>query len=162
MEKRLKLARNLLKDSGYIHLNDDNEFSQTQNMCDEVFGGQNLFSFVWKKKEWCKWSKNLDLSTTNIFYVIKKVDKANFIGIEKDLSNYKNSDNDREEFGCRWFDCGKTKDERPNFYYEHMDWKREKLIKLIRIGCGYLKRKNVKGDKRGKVLFPKKDGGSLI
>jgi adenine-specific DNA-methyltransferase len=39
MEKRLKLARDLLKDTGVIFISiDDNEQAQLKLLCDEIFG----------------------------------------------------------------------------------------------------------------------------
>lgn len=43
MEKRLKLARELLKKDGVIFISiDDNEFAQLKLLCDQVFGEENL------------------------------------------------------------------------------------------------------------------------
>ncbi len=49
MNKRLKLAKNLLKNSGVIFISiDDNEISQLKLLCDEVFLEKNLLSvLVW-------------------------------------------------------------------------------------------------------------------
>lgn len=45
MQKRLKLARNLLKDDGIIMISiDDNEFAQLKLLCDSIFGESNLLS----------------------------------------------------------------------------------------------------------------------
>jgi adenine-specific DNA-methyltransferase len=44
MSKRLRLARNLLKDSGIIFISiDDNESAQMKLLCDEIFGQSNSF-----------------------------------------------------------------------------------------------------------------------
>lgn len=52
MEKRLKLAKNLLKESGAIFISiDDNEFAQLKLICDEIFGHNNfLNSFVVQRR----------------------------------------------------------------------------------------------------------------
>jgi adenine-specific DNA-methyltransferase len=52
MERRLKLARNLLSDRGVIFISiDDNEFAQLKLLCDEVFGEENFIAnLIWKKK----------------------------------------------------------------------------------------------------------------
>ena len=43
MQKRLILARDLLKDSGLIFISiDDNEFAQLRLLCDEIFGEENF------------------------------------------------------------------------------------------------------------------------
>ncbi|MEK6858356.1 MAG: site-specific DNA-methyltransferase [Nanoarchaeota archaeon] len=47
MEKRIKLARELLKDGGLIVISiDDNEQAQLRILCDEIFGGNNFISNV--------------------------------------------------------------------------------------------------------------------
>ena len=52
MEKRLKLAKNLLKDDGVIFISiDDNEVAQLKLLCDEIFGENNFIAkVVWRKK----------------------------------------------------------------------------------------------------------------
>ncbi|MDA3856455.1 MAG: site-specific DNA-methyltransferase [Candidatus Woesearchaeota archaeon] len=47
MEKRLKLARNLLKNSGMILISiDDNEQAQLKILCDEIFGEENFIANI--------------------------------------------------------------------------------------------------------------------
>lgn len=47
MSKRLKLAHNLLKDSGVIFISiDDNEMAQLKILCDEVFGEDNFINSI--------------------------------------------------------------------------------------------------------------------
>lgn len=52
MYPRLRLARNLLKDSGVIFISiDDNEQSNLKSICDEIFGEDNFIQdFIWHKK----------------------------------------------------------------------------------------------------------------
>ncbi len=52
MEKRLKIAKQLLADTGVIFISiDDNEQSQLKLLCDEVFGeGNFVCNFIWKSK----------------------------------------------------------------------------------------------------------------
>ncbi len=52
MEKRLRIARELLKDDGVIFISiDDNEMAQLKLLCDQIFGGNNLIStMIWRKK----------------------------------------------------------------------------------------------------------------
>ncbi len=51
MEKRLKLAKNLLKDTGVIFISiDDNELAQLKLLMDDIFGEKNFVNnIVWKK-----------------------------------------------------------------------------------------------------------------
>lgn len=50
LEKRLRLARNLLRDTGVILISiDDNEVAQLKLLCDEIFGPDNFIStLVWE------------------------------------------------------------------------------------------------------------------
>lgn len=52
MEKRLKLAKNLLIDKGIIFISiDDNEYAQLRLLCDEILGENNFIGpFIWKSK----------------------------------------------------------------------------------------------------------------
>ena len=52
MEKRLMLARELLRDSGVIFISiDDNEFAQLKLLCDGIFGEENFVNCaIWNKK----------------------------------------------------------------------------------------------------------------
>lgn len=47
MEKRLKLAKNLLKKGGAIFISiDDNEYAQLKLLCDEIFGEKNFITTI--------------------------------------------------------------------------------------------------------------------
>lgn len=47
MEKRLKLARNLLKEDGIIFISiDDNELFQLRLLCDKIFGENNYINLI--------------------------------------------------------------------------------------------------------------------
>jgi adenine-specific DNA-methyltransferase len=52
MEKRLKLAKTLLRESGTIFISiDDNEAAQIKLLCDEIFGETNLVAnIIWKRR----------------------------------------------------------------------------------------------------------------
>ena len=50
MDKRLRLAYDLLTDDGVIFISiDDNEFAQLKLLCDEIFGEQNTEISIWHK-----------------------------------------------------------------------------------------------------------------
>lgn len=47
MQKRLELAKDILKDSGVIFISiDHNEFAQLKLLCDEIFGNENFVSVI--------------------------------------------------------------------------------------------------------------------
>ena len=54
MEKRLRLAKNLLSDKGVIFISiDDNEQANLKLLCDQIFGEKNFQdNIVWKRKRW--------------------------------------------------------------------------------------------------------------
>ena len=53
MEKRLSLAKNLLKKEGTIFISiDDNEFAQLKLLCDEIFGEKNfVMDIIWNSRK---------------------------------------------------------------------------------------------------------------
>lgn len=53
MAKRLRLAKQLLADTGVIFISiDDNEFAQLKLLCDEIFGSDNFIAnLVWENRE---------------------------------------------------------------------------------------------------------------
>lgn len=61
MEKRLKLAKELLKKEGVIFISiDDNEMAQLKLLCDSIFGYDNfLANFIWKKRSGGGYSNTL-------------------------------------------------------------------------------------------------------
>ena len=163
MEKRLDLAKNVLKDTGIIFISiDDNEMAQLKLLCDEIFGIENFVSvFVWKRRSGANDPKNFVSTDHEYILCYKKSDKTSLKGIKKDLSNYKNPDNDsRGPWTSGDLTCGKTKEERQNLFYDITDpktgvtyhanpnrvWRfeKERMLREIR---------------EGKILFPKKTGG---
>ena len=100
MYPRLRLARNLLKDSGVIFISiDDNEQANLKSICDEIFGEENFIAnVIWErayspvnlKKHFSEshdyilaYSKNIEISVCN---GLPRSDEAN--------DRYSNPDND--------------------------------------------------------------------
>ncbi|MEM4605570.1 MAG: site-specific DNA-methyltransferase [Candidatus Pacearchaeota archaeon] len=104
MEKRLRLARNLLSDKGVIFISiDDNEVAQLKLLCDEIFGEENFVAtLVWEKVRIRKNSALYFTSNHDFILCIAKKKKKNEKdnGWERQLvkreldDNYKNPDND--------------------------------------------------------------------
>src|SRR3990170_8750301 len=100
MQKRLKLAKNLLKREGVIFISiDDNEFSQLKLLCDDIFGEKNFVaSIVWQKVYSPK-NQSRMISTDHEFILsyAKNKEDADFNLLprtEKMDKRYKNPDND--------------------------------------------------------------------
>ena len=100
MEKRLKLAKNLLKETGVIFISiDDHEQAQLRMLCDEIFGPNNFIAnIVWQKK----YTQSNDakyFSATHDFILCYAKEADNFRirllpRTEKQDVRYKNPDND--------------------------------------------------------------------
>ena len=99
MEKRLILARNLLKESGAILISiDEHEFAQLKLLCDSVFGEKNFVEvFVYDKKSAPKGvpPKNMVASVHEyILCYAKDNDKFSFVGIPRSKTGWSNPDKD--------------------------------------------------------------------
>ena len=101
MEKRLKLARNLLKDTGVIFISiDDNEFAPLKMLCDEIFDEENFITnFIWRRQKLLlEISKNVARVNDYILCYAKDISSAqlNKIPLDEDYvkKTYKNPDND--------------------------------------------------------------------
>ena len=97
MLPRLKLARDLLREDGVIFISiDDNEQTNLKILCDEIFGEENFVAdFIRKTKSTTNDAKT-GLNYQHEFLLCYAKDRANvnLLGGEKDLSGYKNPDND--------------------------------------------------------------------
>lgn len=100
MNKRLKLTKNILTNSGVIFISiDDNEVSQLKLLCDEIFGEENFVSkFVWEKNFAPK-NDNKYISTSQEYILLyakqKFFFKRNLLErTEKHNGGYSNPDND--------------------------------------------------------------------
>ena len=101
MEKRLKLAKNLLKDEGIIFISiDDNELSQLKLLCDRIFGVRCFIgNFIRKSSYGEKTSKpKINKHHDYCLCYCKKydsvIDTDVLGGEEKEFKEYDNPDND--------------------------------------------------------------------
>lgn len=98
MEKRLRLAYSLLKNSGAIFISiDDNEVAQLKLLCDEIFGEKNFTECIsWEKKSSAKGvpPKNMIVNVHEYILVYQKSDKFSFVGEPRTEEGFSNPDND--------------------------------------------------------------------
>lgn len=130
MEKRLKLARNLLKNDGVIFISiDDNEFAQLKLLCDEVFGEGNFISnsFVLDNLKW----KTNDETITSVWHRLYIFVKNKEFLTEKNFTKIENIfaekvENKFKEEDESWFFNSitfkktwqsKFREDRPFMYY---------------------------------------------
>ena len=96
MLPRLLLARDLLKDDGVIFISiDDNEVANLRLMCDEVFGEGNFVGDLIRKTKSTTNDAKTGINIQHENLLIYAKDNATLFGSKKDLSNYKNPDNDK-------------------------------------------------------------------
>ena len=100
MSKRLKLAKNLLKDDGIIFISiDDNEFAQLKMLCDDIFSENNFITMIsWQGMDTVKNDAKYFSSNHEhiLVYSINK-DKVKIKGLKRSAKHnkvYKNLDND--------------------------------------------------------------------
>jgi len=98
MNKRLILAKNLLKETGVILISmDDNEIAQMKLLCDEIFGENNLIvNIIWKKRAGPPNDKIIGTIHEYILCYARNIKKIKLYlrkRTEKNLNRYNNPDN---------------------------------------------------------------------
>lgn len=98
MNRRLKVAKRLLSDKGFIFISiDDNEISQLKLLCDEIFGTMNFVASPVRRRRKSQANLSKNISTIHEYVLIYKgygSYELNKISANIDLSDYKNPDND--------------------------------------------------------------------
>lgn len=99
MEKRLRLAKELLTDDGVIFISiDDNEQAQLKLLCDDVFGEQNFVAnLIWNTKREAKGIPPKKMVSVNHEYILayEKGENFKFRGKKRDVKDgFSNPDND--------------------------------------------------------------------
>lgn len=97
MNERLKAAKNLLSDTGCILISiNDAEYAGLKLLCDNIFSEMNFqCTFIWKSRQRAD-SRNINMISNDHEYILlySVSNKFKFIGTSKDISKYKNPDND--------------------------------------------------------------------
>lgn len=112
MSRRLTLAKKLLKESGVIFINiDDNEHSQLKLLCDNIFGEENFItSFPWHNRTSIQ--NDTDLSI-NHEYILTYAKKRRYIERRLKITN-KNRWFDIKEFAFQPMSADKSKFSNPD------------------------------------------------
>jgi adenine-specific DNA-methyltransferase len=95
MYPRLRLARQLLAESGIIFISiDDNERANLEKLCEEIFGGGNFLGcFVWKRRSGAM-DAVTNLSEDHEYVLVYAKAKATLKGVERTFEKYANPDDD--------------------------------------------------------------------
>ena len=124
MHKRLKLSRNLLKDSGVIFISiDENEASQLKLLCDEIFGENNLISMVANINNPKGRSDDKYVARAHEYLLIYKKNEIKMDGWEApDKVTRRYNKIDKQGIRYREIDLRKTgendrREDRPNLFY---------------------------------------------
>ena len=125
MEKRLKLAKNLLKETGVIFISiDDNEQAPLKMLCDEIFEERNFIGIISVVNNWKGRSDDKHIATTHEYLLVygKKEDEVTLNGIElseEKRAEYKHKDKYGlyKEVGFRKTGKGWQRKARPNMFY---------------------------------------------
>lgn len=129
MEKRLKLAYDLLKDDWMIFISiDDNEQAQLKLICDEIFWEENFVTqFVWEKIHTIKaLSKLFSVKHEYIMCYAKNIYNLEIRRLERtdaQLKDYKNSDNDPRWPWARWNLLSPKYTAQNDYEIEWLNWK---------------------------------------
>lgn len=120
---RLKLARNLLSESGVIFISiDDREVASLRKACDEVFGEDNFVAnIVWQKK-YAVSNDDPGIAPMHDHILVYRKSGEFLRNLlprtDKQLSRYKNEDNDpRGPWSSDNYVSNKSKSERPTLWY---------------------------------------------
>lgn len=97
MEKRLRLAKNLLSEDGLIFISiDDLEYANLKLLCDNIFNDSNFVAnFTRKTSNGPKKAKpNIDKHHDYVLCYSKNIQVVNIDGGDKEFEQYNNPDND--------------------------------------------------------------------
>lgn len=123
MEKRLKLAKNLLKDTGVIFISiDDNEQSNLKLACDQIFGEDNFVASLPRvtKKSGKQHSEDIGRNHDYVLIYTKNRYSSKFRGLISEDSKYKHSDEYEKDRGRH--QLNQTLDYDSLFYNTTMDF----------------------------------------
>lgn len=163
MYPRLKLARNLLKDSGFIFISiDDGEVENLRRACDEIFGEENFVAqLVWKSRVSEDTRAKTGVSTDHEYIVCySRGDQVALRGSEKDTDKFSNPDNDpRGPWRSADLTGLATKESRPNLHYDLIDPKTEINYGCPQKGWRYERSTMTQKIDEGRILFPSSRDG---
>ena len=123
MQKRLTLARNLLKQDGVIFISiDEREAENLKKVCNEVFGEENFIgSFIWRKKDGGGQAKDYFAIEHEYIVVYRKTELLDWIDkIEQRSITQYNKKDDIGNFKitklAKWGNTARRED-RPSMYF---------------------------------------------
>ena len=136
MSKRLRLAKNLLKNSGIIFISiDNNEVAQLKLLCDSIFGYKNFCGqIIWRKKS--GGGQTDDFFVTEHEYILCYRRTSAFVWVDETIpissKGYKSEDNKgkyRLVKLAKWGSAAKRED-RPTMYFSLISPDKKKIYPI--------------------------------
>ncbi len=121
MLPRLYLAKNLLREDGMIFVSiDDHEVHHLRQLLDDIFGAESwLGTIIWKRRQVSDNRNVTNVSVDHEYMLCYGHPASKLFGADKDLSKYKNPDNDpRGPWMSDNLTGLATKEQRPNLHYD--------------------------------------------
>ena len=164
MYPRLKLLQKLLAEDGAIFISiDDTEYANLKLISDEIFGSSNYrATLIWHSRQRAD-NRNKTMLSIDHEYILaySKSDLFSLKGVQKDISKYKNPDNDpRGPWASIDLSGLANAQQRPNLHYDIVD-PSTGITYPPNPNRGWSKsRENVeKMISEGRILFPKSPSG---
>ena len=151
---RLKLAKNLLCETGIIFISiDDGEIANLRKACDEVFGEEKFVGqFIWKSRQ-NKDNRSKNGASIDHEYVV--VYGKAIRGADRNLTGYSNPDNDpRGSWASANMVGLATADRRPNLHYDLVDPATGKSYACPAMGWRYDRKTMAALIAEGRILWP--------
>lgn len=160
---RLKLAKDLLSDEGFIFISiGEEEIENLYKVCDAIFGdGMHLGTFIWKRRQMVDSRSKTGVSEDHEYLLCFAKHFGNRIrGQKTDMSKYSNPDNDpRGDWMSADMTGLATASQRPNLHYDLENPESGITYKCPPTGWRYERKRMMKLIENGEVIFPKsKDG----
>ena len=171
MEKRLKLAHNLLKKTGVIFISiDDNEMAQLKLLCDKIFGEENFVGQITREAiKGGSQSKHIRVCDDYVLIYAKKESELSFSGYSKEgillnLEDGKGVFAKGRELN-KW-GAGSRREDAPGMYFSIEGPNREKVYPIRNDGSEgrwrWGKKKMLKNSKENNFIFEKREDGTYI
>ncbi len=160
---RIRLARSLLKDDGFLFVSiDDSEVTNLRRILDEIFGEESFVAqLIWKSRVSEDTRAKTGVSTDHEYILCySKGDEVALRGSEKDVDKFSNPDRDpRGPWRSADLTGLATKELRPNLHYDLFD-----PVTGTNYGCppkGWRYEKSTMAGKvkEGRILFPTSTDG---
>ena len=160
---RLKLAKDLLADDGFIFISiGEEELENLYKVCDEIFGEQlHLGTFIWKRRQMVDSRSKTGVSEDHEYLVcFAKQPGQRIRGQQTDMSKYSNPDNDPRG---NWMSADMTglatASQRPNLHYDLLNPVNGIVYKCPSTGWRYERKRMQQLIDNNEVIFPTKADG---